>query len=364
MSIISGDLVSVKLDIFKSGMKIDYSIYREKNREFYLLCKDVVLTDELIERFKDLTYPHHDVYIPGAQYDNILREKNKQKNKLKRTVFKKSYEQTKQNTSKMLDRISKENSVPIEVAEELSKTMHKQIETMEISHIIQSINSVRQVDEQLHTHSVNVALLNGIIGKWLKLDKHDLAALVMIGLLHDIGKLKIPQDILNKPSKLNKAEFELMMKHPIYSSELLENSGFTDERILQGVIQHHERVNGMGYPYGLNIGSIIDFARITAISDVYETMITKKDYKGGRSPFEVLSWFAEGCYSELDFNYVMAFLESMVEELKGKRVRLSNGKAARVMFLHVSNFAYPIVELDGDIIHTSEDIKCVSIIDE
>jgi HD-GYP domain-containing protein (c-di-GMP phosphodiesterase class II) len=358
------DYIPVDLDFLKSGMIIDFNIYRENNGEFLLLCKDVVINDELIGRFKRLTYPTYKIYIPNSQHKEIVQKTRKQQNKIKKNIFFKSYEQVKENTSKMLDKIVFSDSVPVEIVDELSRTVHKQVETMEISHIIQSINSVRKIDEYLHTHCVNVALLNGIIGRWLGLDTQSLAALVKVGLLHDIGKLKIPQRILNKPTRLSEEEFDLIMNHPIYSHELLVRSGYTDEQILKSVIQHHERVNGMGYPFGLNLNAITGFAKITSISDVYDAMVAKRAYKDAHSPFEILSWFAEGCYSELDYNYVMKFIDSMAEEFKGKKVLLSNGREATVLFIHSANIANPIVQSNGEIINTSADLRCVSIIDD
>jgi HD-GYP domain-containing protein (c-di-GMP phosphodiesterase class II) len=358
------DYIPVSLDTLKSGMRIDYSIYRENNGEFLLLCKDVEINDELLDKFHRLTYPSYNIYIPNSKYEEIMRANIAGKNKVKQNAFFKSYEQVKERTSKMLEKIDADDSVPVEVVEDLSQTVHKQIETIEVSQIIQSINSVRKVDEYLHTHCVNVAMLNGIIGRWLKLDKESLTALVKIGLLHDIGKLKISTRILNKPTRLTEEEFDLIMNHPIYAHELLVRSGYTDERILKGVIQHHERVNSMGYPFGLKVGAITDFAKITSISDVYDAMVTKRAYKDAHSPFEILSWFSEGCYSELDFGYVTVFIESMTEEFKGKKVLLSNGQEATVMFIHSFNIAHPIVRVNGEIINTSAELKCVSLLDD
>jgi HD-GYP domain-containing protein (c-di-GMP phosphodiesterase class II) len=364
MSFSGNDYIPVSLDVLKDGMKIDYSIYRENNGEFLLLCKDVEITDSLIEKFKRLTYPTYKVYVPNSKFEAMADERRILHNRIKRNAFFKSYEQVKENTSKMLDKISLDDSVPVEIVDGLAQTVNRQVETMEISQIIQGINSVRKVDEYLHSHCVNVALLNIIIGRWLKLDADSLSALAKVGLLHDIGKLKIPQRILNKPSRLSEEEFDLIMNHPLYSHELLVRSGYTDERVLQSVIQHHERLNGSGYPFGLGMDKITEFAKITSISDVYDAMVTKRAYKDAHSPFEILSWFAEGCYSELDYNYVMVFIDSMVEEFKGKRVMLSNGRDGKVMFIHSHNIAHPIVQSGGEIINTSPDLKCVAILED
>jgi HD-GYP domain-containing protein (c-di-GMP phosphodiesterase class II) len=364
MNFKGNDYIPADLSVLKNGMKINYSIYRENNGEFLLLCKDVIINKELLERFERLTYPNYRIYIPGTRYEEIIEQTCRTQNKPKKNPFFKDYEQVKESTSNMFNTIVTLDTVPHEVADELAKTVHKQVETTDVMQIIQSINSVRMVDEMLHEHSVNVALLNGIIGKWLKLDSDNLEALVKVGLLHDIGKLKIPQGILNKPGKLTEEEFESIMNHPIYSHELLVKSGYNDERILKSVIQHHERVNGMGYPFGLNIDAITDFARITAISDVYEAMVAKRVYKEAHSPFEILSWFAEGFYLELDYKYVMVFIESMIEEFKGKKVLLSDGREGTIMLIHSMNIARPIVKSDDEIIYTTNELRCVEIIEE
>ena len=364
MAFSNNDYVPIPLSSLKIGMEIDYDIYRENNGEFLLLCKDVTITDELLERFHRLTYPTYNIYVPNSKYELMVDDRRKLHNRIKRNAYYKNYEQVKETASGMLDEILKADSVPLEIVEDLTATVHKQVETMEISHIIQSINSVRKVDEYLHTHCVNVALLNGIIGRWLKMDDDNLASLVKAGLLHDIGKLKIPNRILNKPTRLTEEEFALIMNHPVYSHDMLTRSGYTDEKILKCVIQHHERVNGMGYPSGLNLKEITEFARITSISDVYDAMVTKRAYKEAHSPFDILSWFSEGCYSELDFRYVTVFIESMADEFKGKKVLLSDGREGTVMFVHANNIANPIVRSNGEVINTSADLRCVSILDE
>jgi HD-GYP domain-containing protein (c-di-GMP phosphodiesterase class II) len=363
MAFSGNDYISADLSVLKNGMKIDFSIYRENNGEFLLLCKDVIINSELLERFERLTYPNYTIYVPSSKYGKIAKDTRQKKGKTKKNTFLRSFEQVRNNTSKMLDSINKFDVVPQEIADDLAKTVNKQVETTDVMHIIQIINSVRKVNEPLYYHCVNVALLNGIIGKWLKLDDDGLDALVKVGLLHDIGKLKIPQRILLKPSKLTEEEFDLIMNHPVFSHELLVRSGYTDERILKSVIQHHERVNGMGYPYGLSIDKIAEFARITAISDVYDAMVVKRNGQT-HSPFEILSWFAEGCYLELDYKYVMVFIESMIDEFKGKKVLLSDGREATVMMIHSMNISCPIVKVKDEIIYTSKDLRSISILEE
>lgn len=351
----------IGIDILLSGMRIDYNIYHERDGDFVLLCKDVILTAELISKFKKVTIPSNTIYIPKNQHKRIINDRNRLLGKEKTNLSFKGYAEIKAEITNLFNMISETSSVSDEAAGVLTDSVNTQLDTVEISRIIQTINSIREVDEYLPTHCVNVALLNGLMGKWMKLDKDDLRILIKIGLLHDIGKLKIPPEILNKPGKLTKDEFNVIKQHSVYSHEILKSSGYNDERILQGVIQHHEKVNGMGYPYGLIMDQITEFARITSISDVYDAMVAKRVYKEAHSPFEILDWFSEGCYSELDIKHVNTFLECMAEELKGKSVLLSNGKIGEVVYFYSMNFRFPIIRVGDEIINTTPDLYCLSL---
>ncbi|MDR0197036.1 MAG: HD domain-containing protein, partial [Oscillospiraceae bacterium] len=182
--------------------------------------------------------------------------------------------------------------------------------------------------------------------------------LVRIGLLHDIGKLRIPPEIINKPSKLTPDEFKEIQKHPLHTLDILVKSGIKNRTLLTGTVQHHEKVNGTGYPCGLPSDEIIEFAKITAISDIYDAMVTRRVYKEPHSPFVILEAFSHEGYSELDIYYVKMFIDCMTEELKGKQILLSDGSVAKVVLVNPRNLLYPIVEVNGNILATSKSIYC------
>jgi hypothetical protein len=107
------DYIPADLSVLKNGMKIDYSIYRENNGEFLLLCKDVIINKELLERFERLTYPSYRIFIPGKRYEQIIEQTAcRTQNKAKKSPFVKSYEQVKDGTSKMFDTIITLDTVP------------------------------------------------------------------------------------------------------------------------------------------------------------------------------------------------------------------------------------------------------------
>ena len=251
--------------------------------------------------------------------------------------------------------------IEMKEAVKLVQTVNETVEQAELSFLIHWISYMRDSDEYLYTHGVNVGILNGMMARWLELSDEDEQRLILVGLLHDVGKTLIKDEIINKAEKLTKEEYDEVKKHSIHSYELLKKSGITDELVLSGVRGHHEKGNGSGYPDGLKLKEIPLFARITSISDIYDAMVAKRVYKEAHSPFEVLDEFYRNKYSDLDIRLVDLFLDKMATELIGKDAVLSNGKIARIVYLEKTNFAYPIVQCEDKVIVTSDDLKCVTL---
>ncbi|MDR0222048.1 MAG: HD-GYP domain-containing protein [Oscillospiraceae bacterium] len=378
------DNVPVRIDNLPVGVYLECKIYFLKSGELSLLSENQVLDEALIERFRKIISPEINVYIPkkyvagffdkgiylGFNEDEARKIKESGgsatsaetaatvSEKAKLRVVMENHDGIKRETSGLLDDAAKNGRINEKRRAQISEDIQEQLEISDISHIIQSINRIRAADEYLYSHSVNVAFLNGLMGKWLKLDKKRFDELVEIGLLHDVGKLRIPPEIINKPAKLNPDEFEEIKKHPVYSLDMLVKSGVKNRALLTGVVQHHEKVNGTGYPSGLPSDKITEFAKITAISDMYDAMVTKRVYKEPHSPFVILEAFSHEGYSELDITYVKMFIDCMIEELKGKKILLSDGTVATVMLVNPRNLLYPIVEVNGNILATSRDVYC------
>jgi HD-GYP domain-containing protein (c-di-GMP phosphodiesterase class II) len=273
----------------------------------------------------------------------------------------KRYERSNAAANDLLDSIFATGKVDKKQGDIVVKDIQTQLEKTDASSIIHAINRVRMEDKYLHTHCLNVAFLNGLMGKWLRFGPIQQNDIVETGLLHDIGKLEIDQAILDKPTRLTKEEFEEIKKHPIKSLEVLVNSGMKNQAILDGVVQHHEKVNGTGYPYGLGEKEICEYARITSISDIYDAMVAKRVYKEARSPFEILHEFGKGAYSELDIKYVRTFIDCMIEELKGKIMIMNDGREATVLLVNERKLLYPIVEVDGETIMTNDNIRVANM---
>ena len=144
-----------------------------------------------------------------------------------------------------------------------------------------------------YTHSVNVAAVGTLFGKYLGLEDKELRLICIGVLLHDIGKTRISTDIINKKGKLTKREFEEMKKHPELGVEVLEEGGITvnEERLI--ILQHHEDEDGGGYPYGLKKDEIHLYGKIVRIIDIYDAITTNRSYAGARRPFSALKEMQE-----------------------------------------------------------------------
>ncbi len=222
--------------------------------------------------------------------------------------------------------------------------------------ILSCINFPRPMDEGLQRHSLNVALLNGIQAEWLKLPPEDVKTFTLAGLLHDIGKTMIPEEILNAPRRLTDEELEIMRKHPLYSDRLL-GSKFSDS-VRLAARHHHEKLNGRGYPDGLQDDEINLCARVTAISDIYDAMVSARSYKGARLPLNVLDMFYKEEFDGLDRGLVMRFLKNMRLKYTNKTVIMSDGERGIIRYIPPNDAEHPIVQQDELIRQADENWYC------
>lgn len=208
---------------------------------------------------------------------------------------------------------------------------------------IDMIHSMRSIDDSVYAHSLNVALISRLIGKWLKLSKEDLRLLTVAGLLHDIGKTELPEELLTKSGKLTDEEFAMIQKHPLYGARLLKAAN-ADLRIRNAALQHHERFDGSGYPRGLEAEEIDDFAAIIAIADVYDAMTAARPYRAPLCTFQVIEEFEKAGFQKYNTRFILTFLSRMASLYSNSKVTLSDGRTARIIYLNRQKPSRPIVE--------------------
>lgn len=245
-----------------------------------------------------------------------------------------------------------QNNVPIDMAS-IRNTLMPLLERMtDITRVVHTLHRYATKKDYFFHHGVSVAILSAYIGKKMGYSKGEWLQLGLAGFLSDIGMAKIRPDIRFKTDVLNDAEYQEVKKHPIYSYRMIEQQPTVSHAAKLGILQHHERVDGSGYPLGLKKNKIHRFARIIAVCDIYHAMISERYYKDKQSPFLVIDELHREQFSKLDPQIVQTFIESLINLSTGVHVRLSNGQTGVIVFIQPNAPTRPIVKLDanGDMI--------------
>ncbi len=225
------------------------------------------------------------------------------------------------------------------------------------------ISTLKTSDEYTFKHSVDVATMSMIIAKKMELSSKDVYNIGIAGLLHDMGKSKIPTEILNKPARLNDEEFAIMRKHSEFGYSILKDKSEFEKTIPIAVLQHHEKMNGTGYPFGCKEDMITPYAKILSVCDVYDALVTKRPYKKSFSQRTAVEMIMS-MTAELDIRAMRAFLATVILYPVDSYVQLSNGEQARVVENKKEAVLRPTVVgvNSGTVYNLSEDLACANII--
>ncbi len=224
------------------------------------------------------------------------------------------------------------------------------------SELFTYMNNLRT--DSLHTfvHSVNVSVLCNIFGKWLKYSPEEVNHLTLAGLIHDIGKTKIDEELLSKKGRLSNKELEQVREHAQKGYEAIRHLNLP-ETVKSAVLLHHERNDGSGYPLGLKGEQIPDFAKIVAIVDVYDAMTSRRAYHKKFSPFRVIQLFEQESFGYLDTKFLFIFLENIAHYYLGEEVLLSDGSRGKIVFIHNQSPSRPIIQSGSDMIDLLTETK-------
>ncbi len=305
------------------GMILGKGIYDFSDR--ILLADGKMLTEELINRLAELGYAgiyiedelSKDIRIQGAISTEL-------RNAAVRSLQELNLEKALEFAEKIVDQILEAKTVSLDLMD------------------------MRSFDDYTYRHSVNVAVLSTVIAMGMGYGREDLIDLCVSAVFHDMGKMLIDKDILNKPGKLNPQEFEIMKQHPQLSYDMLAEKWNIPARVRMGALCHHENEDGSGYPKGLTGEKIHPFAKIIHVTDVYDALSSKRPYKEACSFSEALEYLMGGCGTMFDKKVVEAFLNYVPIYPKGSMVELSDGREALVVENYPRNLLRPQLRLtDG-----------------
>ncbi|MBL0520046.1 HD-GYP domain-containing protein [Aeromonas enteropelogenes] len=226
-----------------------------------------------------------------------------------------------------------------EVAEEMVDTMFTHGDAM------LCLARIRAKDAYLMEHSMNVAILLANFGRYLGLERSVLKELTLGGLLHDVGKIMTPDEVLHKPGKLTDEEFAIMRQHVVHSYGILKNTKGITATMLEVAANHHERLDGSGYPRKLKGDQLSLHTRMSCIVDVYDAITADRVYKTGMQPTQAFRILLKGINQHFDAELVTKFIKCMGVYPVGTLVMLSNQRLAIVMQRNEQQPLKPVVKV-------------------
>lgn len=220
------------------------------------------------------------------------------------------------------------------------------------SNVFNQLLRLRNKDEYTVQHSIAVGAFGVKICQLIGLPEQVAKQVGTAGVVHDIGKVRVPDEVLNKPSALTDAEWEQMRKHPQYGYEILKSAGGVEFEVQLAVLQHHERLDRRGYPLSLPSNTIHIFSRILAISDAFDAMTSERVYQKPLSIFKASEELMADAFSgRLDPRIVIRFVNYILDMSPGQQVLLSTGETADVVMPNKTEPARPLVQAGGEYIN-------------
>lgn len=301
----------VPTNCLRAGMQLAKTIYG-KNNEFLLNC-GVTLNQRYIDSIKRLKYSgiyinddiSKDIEVVNVISDNLRIETM---NGIKK-IFMKAEHGSKQ--------LFKEAEIKKQVGDIIDELLSNK-------GMMVNMIDLKCFDNYTYSHSVNVAVLSIILGIALGLKKDTLVKLGLGALMHDIGKVFVDKKILNKPGKLTDEEFDKIKEHSKLGYEYVKEKFSLPAMSNRAIVDHHEKYDGSGYPYGKQKDEISLFGKIIAISDVYDALSSERTYRQAMNPSESMEYIMGGSGTLFDPKIVDIFIHKIAPYPVGTMVQLSN----------------------------------------
>lgn len=348
------EAVRIRTDQAETGMTVASDIYTSGNQ--LIITKGTILDERMITRLRFYNIYGLLVYkddgsreVKQESYIDMLRSTPEFKK------FNRTYVDTVSNVEVSLNEVLYGNK-ELDIDDLLAETDRILREGRNGAHILEMLHGIRNYDDLTYVHSLNVSLICNIFAGWLKFSPEDTRVLTLGGLLHDIGKMLIPKEIITKADRLTEEEFRTVKTHTIKGYQAIKDS-VIDIRVKYGILMHHERCDGSGYPNGFVAEQIDPFAKIIAIADVYDAMTSNRRYRNAICPFDVVEEFERDGFLKYDPGYLMTFLERIVNSYLHNIVRLNDGREGEVIMINKLSLSRPVVRIGTGFVDLSKEHK-------
>lgn len=338
----------------RPGMIVASDVYNRQDQ--LVIPADTVLTDKVIAKLSI-----YNIYFVKIKDEFVAHEDKTERSyaeKVRKSEtfieFHKEFDDSVSLMQSVLSDFAKEEVTVDAVHQVVDEAIQMLDEAHGDVNVFDMLHNMRENSDLTYAHSINVALICHVIAEWIGMTKADITLAFTCGILHDIGKLRMPEELINKTDKLTKEEFDKLKTHPIEGYNMLKNLPL-DKHIKNAALMHHERSDGSGYPIGLKGDDIDKFARIVAIADVYEAATAPRVYRKGLSPFEVFAMFENEGIQKYDTQMVLTFMRKLADNYRLNRVRLSDGREGEIVFINKQALARPTVRCGEQFIDLSKE---------
>lgn len=335
-------IIEQQVEYLVPGMELARDIYADNGS--ILASESTVINKSFIKKLKNWNIEK--VAILAEIIENPIIDPKIQQ-------FLNSYNQSVTVVQQAFDNIRQSQEIPIETFTQTADEIVGNVS--DSSSMIGHIYNLPNCDDYTFRHSVNVSAIAALIATWLKFPQESVSAIALAGLLHDVGKSQLPPEILNKTYMLPPKDYERYQTHTAIGYELVSKVPNIAQSVLSGILDHHEREDGSGYPKQLGSEDIHPYAKIIAVADMFDESLTINcDTPGALSPYASLDKMRNEIYC-IDAKTCITFTENMMNFLSGNRVILTNGQQGRVVFVNKDKPSYSIVQQDdGTVINLSE----------
>jgi len=323
----------VRIENLKDGM-VNFKTLLGKNNEF-LLNSGAIIRESYISKLKELGYSG--IYIEDSLSEDITVP----------VFIADSLRLKCMNSIKdIYTQISNEKLLDTKVIDNLGKNIDEIIDSiLSNKELLVNVIDLKGYDNYTFFHSVNVTILSLAVGIKLNSSRNVLFQLGMAAMLHDIGKIFIPKEILNKSDKLTDEEFAQIKSHPLKGYELLKNNNYISHYSCSGILHHHEKYNGTGYPMELSQDKISLLGRIIMVADVYDALTSDRPYRNALFPSNAIEYVMGGGGTLFDPDIAKSFINIIAPYPVGTSVKLSNNKSGIVVKNYPDFCMRPVIKI-------------------
>ena len=324
-----------------------------------ILSENTLLTKAHITRLSFLNIPQvyvKDEYELSPNYQSVMTIFNRS------NAFAAEYREVIREVNNIFEATTNNGEIPVEKTQTLVQDslapMSKQ------SGVIDYLYGLNHMADDLYNHSMRVSILAGVIGKWMYKKASVVNELILAGFLHDIGKTKFPPRLQSRRVEtLNCEDFERYMQHTIDGSHLLNENKKIPEGVKLAALQHHECMDGSGFPFATKGEEIHEYARIIAIADLYDNITTEREGFVRQTPFTAIAKITEQMYTKLDPTISVAILKRIKDAFLGSTVVLNNGLAGTIINYPHDFAEHPLVRIDQDNVIDLNQHKGIKIVE-